>query len=128
MNENKYKNSDLLSDKFNEYFVVFGSEFWVYTQKWKNLIPKLKIQTEYSKILSINLRLKLIKIEIYTQILSINFDFFLIFKIDTQIHTQKLNFFFILNYLIRNLQEICKILKLKTQILKKLISQTQTQT
>ena len=41
--------------------------------------------------------------------LSINFDFFLIFKIDTQIHTQKLEFFTcILNYLIRNLQEICK--------------------
>jgi hypothetical protein len=34
--------------------------------------------------------------------LSIKF-FFLILKIDTQIHTQKLNlFFFILNYLIRN--------------------------
>jgi len=35
-------------------------------------------------------------------------------KIDTQIHTQKIIFFlFILNYLIRNLQEIRKILKLK---------------
>ena len=34
-------------------------------------------------------------------------------KIDTQIHTQKLNFFLILNDLIRNLQEICKILKPK---------------
>jgi hypothetical protein len=46
--------------------------------------------------------------------LGINFDFFLIFKFDTQIHTQKLNFFFIiLNYLFGNSQEICKILKLK---------------
>jgi hypothetical protein len=63
--------------------------------------------------------------------LSINFDFFLIFKIDTQIHTQKLNFhFLILNYLIRYLQEICKIPKpnLKTQILEKSKTQTQTQT
>jgi hypothetical protein len=35
-------------------------------------------------------------------------------KIDTQIHTQKLNFLLIiLNYLFGNLQEICKILKLK---------------
>ncbi len=32
-------------------------------------------------------------------------------KIDTQIHTQKLNFFLYLNYLIRNLQKICKYLK-----------------
>ena len=50
-------------------------------------------------------------------------------KIDTQIHTQKLIFFcFILKYLIRNLQEIRKILrpKLKTRILKKLKAQTQT--
>jgi len=63
--------------------------------------------------------------------LSINFDFFLIFKIDTQIHTQKLNFhFLILNDLIRYLQEICKIPKpnLKTQILEKSKTQTQTQT
>ncbi len=48
--------------------------------------------------------------------------FFLIFKIDTQIHTQKIKKnFFILNYLFRNFQEILKILKLKlkTQILKK---------
>jgi hypothetical protein len=54
--------------------------------------------------------------------------FFLIFKIDTQIHTQKINFcFFILNYLFRNLQDILKILKLKlkTQILKKFKTQTQ---
>jgi hypothetical protein len=52
--------------------------------------------------------------------LGINFDFFLIFKIDTQIHIQKI-IFFILNYLFRNLQEIRKILKLKlkTRILKK---------
>ncbi len=50
-------------------------------------------------------------------------------KIDTQIHTQKLNIFFIiLNYLFGNLQEICKILKLETQILKKLKTQTQTLT
>ncbi len=50
-------------------------------------------------------------------------------KIDTQIHTQKLNFFFLyLNYLIRNLQKIRKIPKPKpkTQILKKLKTQTQT--
>ncbi len=41
----------------------------------------------------------------------------------------KIKFFFIiLNYLFGNLQEICKILKLKTQILKKLKTQTQTQT
>ena len=40
--------------------------------------------------------------------LSTNFDFFLIFKIYTQIRTQKLeNVFCVLNYLIRNLQEIC---------------------
>jgi hypothetical protein len=48
--------------------------------------------------------------------------FFLIFKIDTQIHTQKIKKkIFILNYLFRNFQEILKILKLKlkTQILKK---------
>jgi hypothetical protein len=53
----------------------------------------------------------------------INLDFFLIFK--TQIHTQ----FFLKNgFLIRNLQEICKILKTKhkTQILKKLKTQIQT--
>ena len=37
--------------------------------------------------------------------LSINFDFFIIFKIDTQIHTQKLNFYSL--YLII-LFEICK--------------------
>jgi len=49
-------------------------------------------------------------------------------KIDTQIHTQKLKFFFILNHLFRNLQEIRKILKLKTQILKKFKTQTQTWT
>jgi hypothetical protein len=53
-------------------------------------------------------------------------------KIDTQIHTQKIIFFLILNYLFRKLQEICKILKLKlklkTQILRKLKTQTQTQT
>jgi len=36
--------------------------------------------------------------------LGINFDFFLIFKIYTQIHTQKLKFCCILNYLILNLQ------------------------
>ena len=43
-----------------------------------------------------------------------NFDFFLIFKIDTKIHNQKINFlFFISNYLFRNLQKICKIVKLK---------------
>ena len=55
--------------------------------------------------------------------LSINFDFFKIFKIDTQIHTQKLNFYSL--YLII-LFEICKRFtntqiqssKLKTQILK----------
>jgi hypothetical protein len=50
-------------------------------------------------------------------------------KIDTQIHTQKLKTFVcILNYLIRNLQKICKIPKpkAKTQILKKLKTQTQT--
>jgi hypothetical protein len=40
----------------------------------------------------------------------------------------KTDFYFILNYLIRNLQEICKILKLKAQILKKLETQTQTPT
>jgi len=40
--------------------------------------------------------------------------------IDTQTHTQKIKIlFFILNYLIQNLQAILKILKLKTQILKK---------
>ena len=48
--------------------------------------------------------------------------FFLIFKIDTQ----KINFFLILNYRFRNLQDIRKILKLKTQILKKFKTQTQT--
>jgi len=49
-------------------------------------------------------------------------------KIDTQIHTQKLTFFLYLNYLIRNLQKICKIPKPKpkTQIPKKLKTQTQT--
>ena len=55
--------------------------------------------------------------------------FFLISKIDTKIHTQKINFlFFIFNHLFRNLQEIRKILKLKlkTQILKKFKTQTQT--
>jgi len=31
-------------------------------------------------------------------------------KIDTQIHTQKLNFFLYLNYLIRNLQRFAKYL------------------
>jgi len=37
--------------------------------------------------------------------LSINFDYFLIFKIDTQIHTQKTIFLFsILNCLFRSLQ------------------------
>jgi len=42
-------------------------------------------------------------------------------KIDTHIHTQKLKFFFcILNYLIRNFQEICKIPKPKTQLLKQI--------
>ncbi len=47
--------------------------------------------------------------------------------ITTQIHTQKIKYFFlILNYLFRNLQEIRKILKLKTQILKKFKTQTQT--
>ncbi len=45
-------------------------------------------------------------------------------KIDNKIHTQKINFFFILNYLFRNLQEIFKILKLKTQILKKMKTQS----
>ncbi len=35
------------------------------------------------------------------------------FKIDTQIHTKKLIFFLHLNYLILNLQEICKIPKPK---------------
>ncbi len=35
--------------------------------------------------------------------------FFLIFKIDTQIHTQKYIFFFILNYISRNLSEIFKL-------------------
>ena len=56
------------------------------------------------------------------------FSFFLIIKIDTPINTQKINFFFILNYLFRNLQEIWKILKLKlkTQMLKKLKTQTET--
>jgi len=44
-------------------------------------------------------------------------------QIDT--HTQKIIFlFFILNYLILNLQEIPKILKLKTQIFKKFNTQT----
>ncbi len=43
--------------------------------------------------------------------------FFLIFKIDSQIHTQKIKLiFFILNYLYRNLQEILKILKLKLKL------------
>jgi len=49
-------------------------------------------------------------------------------KIGTQIHTQKINFFLILNLIFRNLQEICKTLKLKTQILKKFKTQTQTET
>jgi len=56
--------------------------------------------------------------------LIINFKDYKKIKIDTQIHTQKLNFFIILNYLFGNLQEFCKILKLKTQILKKLKAQT----
>ena len=48
-------------------------------------------------------------------------------KIDTQIHIQILKKnFCVLNYLIRNLQEICKIPKPKPQILKKLKTQTQT--
>ena len=46
--------------------------------------------------------------------LSINFNFFLISKIDSQIHTQKINFFYFFFFIrIWNLQEICKILKLK---------------
>ena len=60
---------------------------------------------------------------------SINFRIKKKINIDTQIHTQKMKIFlFILNYLIRNLQEIRKILKLKlkTQILKKFKTQTQT--
>ena len=42
-------------------------------------------------------------------------------KFDTQTQKLKLkySFIFILNHPIRSLQEICKILKLKTQILKK---------
>ncbi len=47
-------------------------------------------------------------------------------KIDTQIHIQKLKFFLSLNYLIRNSQKIRKIPKPKTQVLKKLKTQTQT--
>jgi hypothetical protein len=49
-------------------------------------------------------------------------------KIDTQIHNQILEFFFILNNLIRKLQTICKTPKPKpkTLILKKLKTQTQT--
>ena len=59
--------------------------------------------------------------------LSINFKNKEKIKIDNQIHTQKINFlFFVSNYLIRNLQEIRKILKLKTQILKKFKTQNQT--
>ena len=47
--------------------------------------------------------------------LSINFIFFLLFKIDTQIYTQKINFIFILNCLFRNLQEIKKTENSNTQ-------------
>ena len=54
--------------------------------------------------------------------LGFNFDFFLVFKIYTQIHTTKTFFFLYFNYLFRNLQEICKIPK--TQIPKKLTTQT----
>ena len=52
--------------------------------------------------------------------LSINFDFFLIFKIYTQFHIQKLIFFLYFKLSYSNLQIICKILKPKpkTQILK----------
>ncbi len=46
--------------------------------------------------------------------LSINFDFFLICKIDTQKYSEI--FFFILNYLFRNLQVICK--KISKKIIK----------
>ncbi len=56
--------------------------------------------------------------------------FFLIFKIYTQIHTQKIKMiFFILNYLFRNLQEIRKILRIKLKTEKsnkKFKTQTQT--
>jgi len=55
--------------------------------------------------------------------LSINFDFFLIiFKIYTQINNQIKNFIFILDNLIRNLQNT----QTQTLILKKLKTQTQT--
>jgi len=59
--------------------------------------------------------------------LFINFDFFSKFLnlySNPYLKIKKKNF--ILNYLIRNLQEICKIAKPKTQILKKLKTQTQT--
>jgi len=52
--------------------------------------------------------------------LSINSYFFLIFKIDTQIHSQKIIIFLYFKYLFRNLQN--------TQILKKFKTQTQTKT
>ena len=61
--------------------------------------------------------------------LSINLKVITKIKINTQIHTQKLNnFFCTLNNLIRNLQKICEIPKPKTLILKKLKTQTQTKT
>ena len=61
--------------------------------------------------------------------LSINFDFFSSFsKFILKSIPKNKNFFLYLNYLIRNLQKICKIPKPKpkTQILKKLKTQTQT--
>ncbi len=58
--------------------------------------------------------------------LSINFHFFNHFLNLYSNQYPKINIFFILNNLIRNLQKICKIPKPKTLILKKLKSQTQT--
>ena len=84
----------------------------------------------YVKIIKINLKKKSIlsgrtHVQLKTIVRNLT-KLFKKMKMNTQIHTQKLNFFFILNNLIRNLQNICETQKPKTLILKKLKTQTQT--